>query len=64
MLFYHHKFRLVFCIKCTHVLVVFPKQISFVAHNIVFIECTALTSYRYELVIIVMRERVNNINLH
>ena len=27
----------------THVLVVFPKHVSFVANNIVFVECTTLT---------------------
>ena len=27
----------------THVLVVFPKQVSFVAHNILFVESTTLT---------------------
>ena len=32
---FHHIF--------THVLVVFPKHVSFVAHNIVFVECTTLT---------------------
>ena len=32
---FHHIF--------THVLVDFPKHVSFVAHNIVFVECTTLT---------------------
>ena len=32
---FHHIF--------THVLVVFPKHVSFVADNIVFVECTTLT---------------------
>ena len=31
---FHHMF--------THVLVVFSKHVSFVAHNIVFVECTTL----------------------